>query len=474
MKFQDLSALSGVRRTAEGYIIADVKAARTGVQQYLGRELGKADMEVVNVYRPPESVFARDSLETFPNIPLTLDHPEVPVTADNYEEENVGNVFEVAREGEAIRASIQIMSKRAIDAVAKGKRQLSVGYDAELVWEDGVAPDGTSYQAKQTAIVANHLAIVDRARAGPDFRIGDAAKWGAIPIDDQTFADANEANKAGVAYATSLVRSGKVNREASWSFSAADGNKLLGSSDDDWTNYGRHHLGVDTSADEDTKARFKYPFAKGGTLYRSAIIAIRQRASQQGDDAIFEAAGRILQSIDRRKDMDTVNVTVDGITIETTDQGKQVIEKLQKQLSDALENGTKHESALAAKDAEIDDLKSKVMDAETLDAKVAARANLISKATAIAPGIHTDGKSDEELRRAAVVAKLGDAAIAGKSQAYVDARFDILAEETSKTSDQLRDTITHLPRNGGTNDAAQQEKDAHQRYLDRLNRKKSA
>lgn len=292
----------------------------------------------------------------------------------------------------------------------------------------------------------------------------------------------NEVNRAGVTYANSLVRAGKVNRSASWSWSVEDSNKLLGPDGDDWTNYGRHHLGIDTDADEDTKARYKYPFAKGGTLYRSGIIAIRQRAGQQGDETIEEAAGRILEAIDRdvddrkakrRNKMDTVTVTVDGITIETTDQGKQVIEKLQNQLSDAQEKISKHESDLAAKDAEIDDLKSKVLDAETLDAKVAARANLISKATAIAPGIHTDGKSDEELRKAAVVAKLGDAAIAGKSQAYIDARFDILAEETNKGNDQLRDTITHLPR-GNTNDAAQQEKDARQGYLDRLARKKTA
>ncbi len=56
---------------------------------------------------------------------------------------------------------------------------------------------------------------------------------------------------------------GGVNKSASWSFSAEDGNALLGNSGDDWTNYSRHDLGIDPSADDKTKARYKYPFAKG-------------------------------------------------------------------------------------------------------------------------------------------------------------------------------------------------------------------
>jgi hypothetical protein len=109
-------------------------------------------------------------------------------------------------------------------------------------------------------------------------------------------------NGAGRAFADSLIANGHVNKTAAWSFSAEDGNALLGASGDDWANYGKHHLGVDTSANENTKDRFKYPFAKGGTLYRSALEAIRQRAGQQGDSAIFDAAGALLKKIDGGKE----------------------------------------------------------------------------------------------------------------------------------------------------------------------------
>ena len=39
-----------------------------------------------------------------------------------------------------------------------------------------------------------------------------------------------------------------------------------------------------------------------------------------------------------------------------------------------------------------------------------------------------------------MVAKLGDAAVAGKSDAYVDARFDILVEDAAKT-DPVREAL---------------------------------
>ncbi|PIK72297.1 hypothetical protein CS379_14745, partial [Methylobacterium frigidaeris] len=38
----------------------------------------------------------------------------------------------------------------------------------------GTAPDGSPYDARQTRVVVDHVAIVAQGRAGPDCRIGDA------------------------------------------------------------------------------------------------------------------------------------------------------------------------------------------------------------------------------------------------------------------------------------------------------------
>lgn len=105
-------------------------------------------------------------------------------------------------------------------------------------------------------------------------------------------------NRKGITFGNSAITAGKVNKTDSWSFSAADGNKLLGLEGDDWINYGRHHLGINSEGAPETKAHYRYPFAKGETVYRSGLISARQRAGQQGASAIFEAAGRMLKKID--------------------------------------------------------------------------------------------------------------------------------------------------------------------------------
>jgi len=78
---------------------------------------------------------------------------------------------------------------------------------------------------------------------------------------------------------------------------------------------------------------------------------------------------------------------------------------------------------------------------------VKARGDLIAKAKSIADADYT-GKSDAEIRKSVVVSKIGDAAIAGKSEAYIDARFDMLVEDAA--TDPVRQHFQskdHKPQN---------------------------
>ena len=184
MKFLDSVVLDGTKRTEEGFLIADAYTVRTGIQKYAGYEVGRPDLLVVNVYRPEAEVFSRDSLQSITHSPVTLDHPIQPVTSENWKDLAVGEVStDVLRDGERLKVPLILKDKAAIDAVEKGKRQLSAGYSCQLDWEEGTAPDGTAYQAVQRNIRFNHVAVVSRGRAGSDFRIGDSAdNWGASPI----------------------------------------------------------------------------------------------------------------------------------------------------------------------------------------------------------------------------------------------------------------------------------------------------
>ena len=187
MKMTDAATLTGARVTPEGYLVANVRTARIGTQDYLGSELDRPDLDTVTVYRDESEVFRKASLQTFGLLPVTDDHPADLVTADTARMVSVGTTNEeVLRDGEYLRIGIKLTDAATIRKVQDGKRELSVGYTSELVWGDGIAPDGTAYQARQTNIVGNHIAIVAAGRAGPLARIGDTepitvAGWGASP-----------------------------------------------------------------------------------------------------------------------------------------------------------------------------------------------------------------------------------------------------------------------------------------------------
>lgn len=179
--------------------------------------------------------------------------------------------------------------------------------------------------------------------------------------------------------------------------------------------------------------------------------------------------------------MADIRKIVDGTPIDVNEVAAAAVDKLQRQVSDA--NDAKaalvdsHADAIKAKDAEIakrdaeiDALKAKVMDSATLDAAVAARSDLIASAKKVADLDYT-GKSEAEIRKLAVAKKFGDAAIADKSDAYVEARFDIAVADSAK--DPVREAFKDNGRTpSNLNDAAALEDAAYQRYLTRHDRKK--
>jgi len=107
-------------------------------------------------------------------------------------------------------------------------------------------------------------------------------------------------NSTGTHHCASLIASGDVDRTSDWSFSAEDGNRLLGANGDDWPSYGKWFMATTTDPQQ-TKAHYAYPFGKNGKVYRSALIAIRSRAAQQNETAIFNAAGHFIDSIDGKQ-----------------------------------------------------------------------------------------------------------------------------------------------------------------------------
>jgi hypothetical protein len=118
-------------------------------------------------------------------------------------------------------------------------------------------------------------------------------------------------NSKGYDHAKSLINNNKIDKDSKWDFTSEDGNSLLGENGDDWENYAKWFLLENEDASEDTKDRYKFPFGKDGKIYRSALSAIRQRASQFGYDEVFEAAGKLIEMIDGEESKEEVKNEVE-------------------------------------------------------------------------------------------------------------------------------------------------------------------
>jgi hypothetical protein len=318
------------RVTVDGYMVAMPKAARIGMQDYTGAELGRPDLKVVRVYRPEEEVFNKDSLGSFAHKPITIEHPPVLVDAGNWKKYASGQIGdEIARDGDFIRVPMMIADQKAIDAINAGKVELSMGYTCDIDFVDGTAPDGTAYNAVQRNIRGNHLAIVDSARGGSQLRVIDYKPQETETMTHQVIVDGVSLQVADATTAQLIAKALK-----------------------------------------DAKAEV-------------------EKATTDKDALDKKISDMEMESSELKKQRDAEKTTNDSI---------------------------------------IADLKTKLADAQSpaaIDSAVKARALVIDSAKKVLAAVVVDGKSDEEIKRQVVDAKLGDAA-KGWDAGKIDASFTAL------------------------------------------------
>ena len=176
----------------EGYrIYKNVPIARTGSQQYLGREIRKTpdtspngastDDEMVTVYRPIEEVTAPETLASFEGKSVLDEHPADPQilvdALDEYEGVSKGHgqnvrIGEKITEGEfagetPLLADLHVKHPDLNVKVDSGVRDVSCGYTFRLGKDE-------AGRYIMTQIRGNHIAIVPKGRAGSDVGIKDA------------------------------------------------------------------------------------------------------------------------------------------------------------------------------------------------------------------------------------------------------------------------------------------------------------
>lgn len=164
--------------TPEGFLLCkNVPVARTGSQLYARGEIpvpAGAD-GLIHITRDEGEVFHPITMASYQGKPVVDEHPfDGKVTPMTWKERSVGVVLN-PRRGDGMQfdnaftyADLLITDKDAIEAVRNGKRQVSVGYDAEY---ETLGPG----RGRQHNIIVNHVALVEKGRCGPRCAIGDSA-----------------------------------------------------------------------------------------------------------------------------------------------------------------------------------------------------------------------------------------------------------------------------------------------------------
>ena len=159
----DSIPLSDTYFTPEGYLIDNPILTRVGIFEY-----HNPDGTIRRELRLPEEVFAAESLASYKGKPVILTHEAGLVDVENVQQEHIGTILsEGMQDGDNVRAQIVIHDAESLDY---GLRELSLGYTQTPDETPGVW-NGQPYDAIQRNIQINHLALVEKARAGEQARL---------------------------------------------------------------------------------------------------------------------------------------------------------------------------------------------------------------------------------------------------------------------------------------------------------------
>lgn len=363
--FQSLPMKKPVKTDA-GFLRIPIRGTRVGIFEYV-----QPDGSIRRELRPPEEVFAKDSLATLAGVPLTIAHPKDLVDVKNIKRLSVGMTGDIIEKSEERFVDFMgtVTDARAVSMLERkrdeGKGQeVSCGYVAEMDFTPGIW-NGQPYDAVQRNIRYNHVAFVDRGRAGPEAR---------VKLDEQDNAYYHVNNRQGDESMEKITLDGK---EFEVTPEIAEAFKADGMSKADKMK----KMEADMKMKEDELKKMKDEYA------------------------------------DMKKDMEGMKKEKDGM------EGKK----------DALEA-----EIVKLKEAS----KENKMDASALDALVQERAGIVAVAEkVIGEEFKKDGKENNEIKKEVISAISPDLKLDEKSEDYVNARFDAIAEQEELFVDHLKNAL---------------------------------
>lgn len=181
IRYDAVTVHSRAQITPEGFLKDSPVIGRAGVQEYR-----RVDGTVRREYRPPDVIFAAESLARVSGIPI-IDRHCALINSQNARQHVVGSVMGAARQ-DADNANHMVGDIVIYDptpVIKHGRKELSLAYGVRCDETPGTTPEGQPYDAKVIAITRyDHLAIVEKGRAG-------VAKL-RLDADDAISADLND------------------------------------------------------------------------------------------------------------------------------------------------------------------------------------------------------------------------------------------------------------------------------------------
>lgn len=166
-RYDHIGALKmDANKTPEGYLKARAFITKCGVFPY-----ERPDGTVIRELRHPDEVFKAAALKSMQMMGVQEDHKAM-LDADNSKSLKVGSVGQdIDVDAPYVSANLVIDTRDGVEAIEKrGKNQVSCGYFCDLVMEPGIYK-GEAYDAMQTNIMYNHLALCLQARLGSELSI---------------------------------------------------------------------------------------------------------------------------------------------------------------------------------------------------------------------------------------------------------------------------------------------------------------
>ncbi len=444
VKRLDSVPLEKVEYTPEWFLIDRPIVTSIGIFEYTDPD-GKIRREL----RLPEHVFSEKSLATYEGKPVIITHEAGRVDKDNVGDEIVGTILSKGEpDGDNVRAKIIIHD---IDAVKQSNlRELSLGYDLVLDETPGEW-NGQHYDAIQTEIVINHLAIVREARAGEQARLNiDSTENNALQKGANVM--------AGKAVKQTKATNSDDNRKKIAAYEARRKRRLdEAEAEEKKKEEAAANADTDSGVTEEIKENGDTPPTDKPTVEErvSLIKDRRDRRDADGDAADLEAAKAAIAEQD-----------------EDIEQLIEIVEELQAANDIAAANKDNGESGDKENKDEGEppapDSGEKPINADSVDEMLTERLKLVR----IGDRLNLDGLETLkplDAKKRIIKAIKPDLHLDGKSSHYVNTAFDIALQEldSRKSTDyQRRQMFNADGRNRA--DSGSSAMSARERMIDRM------